>query len=65
MASSTNQSNQTSDEEVSSEGFLAIEDEPLIIDVSGISDSDGVGEIYVQWQKQTDDARWIESDDSH
>ena len=60
MASSTNQSNQTSDEEVSSEGFLAIEDEPLIIDVSGISDSDGVGEIYVQWQKQTDDARWID-----
>ena len=34
--------------------------EPLIIDVSGISDSDGVGEIYVQWQKQTDDSRWID-----
>ena len=58
--SSTNQSNQSSEEEVSSAGFLAVEDEPLIIDVSGISDSDGVGEIYVQWQKQTDDSRWID-----
>jgi hypothetical protein len=37
-----------------------VEDEPLIIDVSGISDSDGVGKIYVQWQKKTDDNRWID-----
>ena len=46
--------------EVTSSSFIAVEDEPLIIDVSGISDSDGVGKIYVQWQKKTDDNRWID-----
>ena len=51
-----NQNQETS----SSSSFIAIEDEPLIIDVSGISDSDGVGKIYVQWQKQTDGNRWID-----
>ena len=46
--------------QTSSNSFIAIEDEPLIIDVSGISDSDGVGKIYVQWQKETSDGRWID-----
>jgi hypothetical protein len=46
--------------QTSSNSFIAIEDEPLIIDVSGISDSDGVGKIYVQWQKETSDSRWID-----
>ena len=56
-----NTSNNNSDDtQASSNGFLAIEDEPLIIDVSGISDSDGVGKIYVQWQKETNDGRWID-----
>jgi len=56
-----NTTNSNSDEsQTSSNGFLAIEDEPLIIDVSGISDSDGVGKIYVQWQKETQDGRWID-----
>ena len=32
-------------DQTSSNAFLAIEDEPLIIDVSGISDSDGVGKM--------------------
>ena len=45
----------TDDSQTSSNSFIAIEDEPLIIDVSGISDSDGVGKIYVQWQKETSD----------
>ena len=53
---SQNTSNTNSDDsQTSSNGFLAIEDEPLIIDESGISDSDGVGKIYVQWQKETPD----------
>ncbi len=53
-------SSDSDDTQASSNGFLAIEDEPLIIDVSGISDSDGVGKIYVQWQKETNDGRWID-----
>jgi hypothetical protein len=54
-------SNSSSDDsQTSSKSFIAIEDEPLIIDVSGISDSDGVGKIYVQWQKETSDGRWID-----
>ena len=56
--SASNSGNDTT--ETSSNSFIAIEDEPLIIDVSGISDSDGVGKIYVQWQKETSDGRWID-----
>ena len=56
--SASNSGNDTS--QSSSNSFIAIEDEPLIIDVSGISDSDGVGKIYVQWQKETSDGRWID-----
>ena len=59
-SSNTENSSQSSSDEVSSSGFLAVEDEPLIIDVSGISDSDGVGKIYVQWQKESKDGRWID-----
>jgi len=60
--SSENASSNSSadDSQTSSNSFIAIEDEPLIIDVSGISDSDGVGKIYVQWQKETSDGRWID-----
>ena len=53
-------SSSSDDAQTSSNSFIAIEDEPLIIDVSGISDSDGVGKIYVQWQKETSDRRWID-----
>jgi hypothetical protein len=56
----TTSSNSSDDAQTSSNSFIAIEDEPLIIDVSGISDSDGVGKIYVQWQKETSDSRWID-----
>ena len=58
---SSNDSSETSNNnQTSSNEFQAIEDEPLIIDVSGISDSDGVGKIYVQWQKENSDGRWID-----
>jgi hypothetical protein len=56
----TTSSSSSDDAQSSSNSFIAIEDEPLIIDVSGISDSDGVGKIYVQWQKETSDSRWID-----
>ena len=56
----TTSNNSSDDAQTSSNSFIAIEDEPLIIDVSGISDSDGVGKIYVQWQKETSDSRWID-----
>ena len=62
-SSNQNASNSGNDNDTtqsSSNNFIAIEDEPLIIDVSGISDSDGVGKIYVQWQKETSDGRWID-----
>ena len=61
QGSENSASNSSSDDsQTSSNSFIAIEDEPLIIDVSGISDSDGVGKIYVQWQKETSDGRWID-----
>ena len=61
QSSANSTSNSSSDDsQTSSNSFIAIEDEPLIIDVSGISDSDGVGKIYVQWQKETSDGRWID-----
>ena len=61
QSSENSTSNSGSDDsQTSSNSFIAIEDEPLIIDVSGISDSDGVGKIYVQWQKETSDGRWID-----
>ncbi len=31
-------------------GFIAIEDDPLVVDVSAIMDDDGMGNIQVQWQ---------------
>ena len=61
QSSENSTANSSSDDsQTSSNSFIAIEDEPLIIDVSGISDSDGVGKIYVQWQKETSDGRWID-----
>ena len=32
------------------EGFVAIEDDPLIVDATAIMDDDGMGEVSVQWQ---------------
>lgn len=38
--------------------FVAIEDDPLIVDASSVMDGDGVGDIQVQWQISNDGADW-------
>jgi hypothetical protein len=38
--------------------FIAIEDDPLIIDASSVVDGDGVGSMQVQWQISTDGVAW-------
>ncbi|MGA1187385.1 MAG: hypothetical protein ACO3WT_08575, partial [Candidatus Puniceispirillaceae bacterium] len=40
-------------------GFNAIEDDPLIVDVSDIADSDGMGNAQLQWQISTDSKSWL------
>ena len=42
----------------SSSGFVAIEDDPLVVDVSAIMDDDGMGNIQVQWQISDNNASW-------
>ena len=39
-------------------GFAAIEDVPLIIDLSSVTDSDGMGTVSVQWQISPDNKKW-------
>ena len=39
-------------------GFAAIEDVPLIIDLSSVTDSDGMGSVSVQWQISSDNKKW-------
>jgi len=39
-------------------GFAAIEDVPLIIDLSSVTDADGMGDVSVQWQRTNDDKEW-------
>ena len=53
-------SNNTSakDENVETAGFAAIEDVPLIIDLSSVTDSDGMGSVSVQWQISNDNKKW-------
>ena len=38
--------------------FIAIEDDPLIIDASSVVDGDGVGSMQVQWQISEDGSVW-------
>ncbi len=38
--------------------FVAIEDDPLIIDASAVMDGDGVGKIQVQWQISETGKEW-------
>ena len=38
--------------------FIAIEDDPLIIDASSVVDGDGVGSMQVQWQISENGASW-------
>ena len=46
------------DEGVETGSFVAIEDDPLIIDASSVVDGDGVGSMQVQWQISEDGAVW-------
>ena len=39
--------------------FIAIEDDPLIVDASAIADDDGMGEVSVQWQISKFEDKWM------
>ena len=64
-ASSTSTSSESSGSAESSSaqnsgaGFIAIEDDPLIVDASAIMDDDGMGNVQVQWQISSDGAAWM------
>ena len=47
-----------SNDGVETGSFVAIEDDPLIIDASSVVDGDGVGSMQVQWQISDDGAIW-------
>jgi len=46
------------DGSVETGSFIAIEDDPLIIDASSVVDGDGVGSMQVQWQISENGAVW-------
>jgi hypothetical protein len=46
------------DKQAETSGFAAIEDVPLIIDLSSVTDSDGMGTVSVQWQISPDNKKW-------
>ena len=52
------QNNAGKDGKVEAAGFAAIEDVPLIIDLSSVTDSDGMGTVSVQWQISSNDNKW-------
>ena len=54
-------SNATNDDTSSESGaaFVAIEDDPLIVDASAIMDNDGMGKVQVQWQISNDGSAWM------
>ena len=43
---------------VETAGFAAVEDEPLIVDLSSVVDSDGMGSVGVQWQISDNGKNW-------
>ena len=51
-------SSEQSSENDNSGSFVAIEDDPLIIDSSSVMDGDGVGSIQVQWQISNEGIDW-------
>lgn len=53
-AGATNTTNEDEDG-----GFVAIEDDPLIVDATAIMDDDGMGEVSVQWQMLSKDGGWM------
>ena len=61
LSSTTNstvntKSNNNTDSNIT--GFAAIEDVPLIIDLSSVTDADGMGTVSVQWQISNDNEKW-------
>ena len=62
IANNTSTTNKSSDldkdENLENAGFAAIEDVPLIIDLSSVTDSDGMGSVSVQWQISSDNKKW-------
>ncbi len=57
-SSASKNNNSNKDENVETSGFAAIEDVPLIIDLSSVTDSDGMGSVSVQWQISSDNKKW-------
>ena len=51
-------SNASDSGSASATGFIAVEDDPLVVDVSAIMDDDGMGNIQVQWQISDNGAAW-------
>jgi len=47
-----------SNDNVETAGFAAVEDEPLIVDLSSVVDSDGMGSVGVQWQISENGKNW-------
>jgi len=58
-AQSSSLSSSSSSPQNSGSGFVAIEDDPLIVDASAIMDDDGMGSVQVQWQISGDGNAWM------
>ena len=58
-ASGSSGSGGSSSAQNSGAGFIAIEDDPLIVDASAIMDDDGMGNVQVQWQISSDGEAWM------
>ena len=56
---STTSNQSIEDQNASGAAFVAIEDDPLIVDVSDIADSDGMGTSQIQWQISRDSKSWL------
>lgn len=54
----TETASSVSDDGVETGSFVAIEDDPLIIDASSVVDGDGVGSMQVQWQISDNGQVW-------
>jgi len=58
VASGDTSNTSNSDADIDTNSFVAIEDDPLIIDASSVMDGDGVGSIQVQWQVSNEGIDW-------
>ena len=54
----SNSKNSSKPQESTVSGFSAVEDEPLIVDLSSVIDSDGMGQVSVQWQISESGSDW-------